>query len=63
METLPDGHEAYSLTEKRLGEIYKCKVRAMDYPSTIKVLEQEAAILEGGQMKSRKGYQERRPPA
>ena len=40
METLRNGHKAYGLTEKRLGEIYKCKVRAMDYPSKIKALEQ-----------------------
>ena len=39
METLRNSHEAYGLTEKRLGQIYKCKVRAMDYPSKIKALE------------------------
>lgn len=46
METLRNGHEAYGLTEKRLGEIYKCKVRAMDYPSKIKALEQRSSYFE-----------------
>jgi len=45
METLRNGHEAYGLTEKRLGEIYKCKVRAMDYPSKIKALEQRSSYF------------------
>ena len=45
METLRNGHEAYSLTEKRLGEIYKCKVRAVDYPSKIKALEQRSSYF------------------
>jgi len=41
VETLRNGHQAYGSNEKRLGEIYKCKVRAMDYPSNIKALEQK----------------------
>ena len=45
METLRNGHEAYGLTEKRLGKIYKCKVRAMDYPSKIKALEQRSSYF------------------
>ena len=45
METLRNSHEAYGLTEKRLGEIYKCKVRAMDYPSKIKALEQRSSYF------------------
>ena len=45
METLRNGHEAYGLTEKRLGENYKCKVRAMDYPSKIKALEQRSSYF------------------
>ena len=43
METLCHGHKlAYGLTEKRLGEIYKCKVKAMDSLSKIKALEQRS---------------------
>jgi len=45
METLRNGHEAYGLTEKRLGEIYKCKVRVMDYPSKVKALEQRSSYF------------------
>ena len=45
METLRNDHEAYGLTEKRLGEIYKCKVRAMDYPLKIKALEQRSSYF------------------
>ena len=45
METLRNGYEAYGLTEKRLGETYKCKVRAMDYPSKIKALEQRSSYF------------------
>jgi len=45
VETLRNGHEAYGLTEKRLGEMYKCKIRAMDYPSTIKALEQKSSCF------------------
>ena len=45
METLRNGHGAYGLTEKRLREIYKCKVRAMDYPSNIKALEQRSSYF------------------
>jgi len=44
--TLRIGHQAYGLTaEKRLGEMYKCKVRAMDYPSKIKALEQKCSYF------------------
>ena len=46
METPRNDHEAYGLTEKRLGEIYKCKVRAMDHPSKIKALEQRSSYFE-----------------
>ena len=45
METLHNGHKAYGLTETRLGEIYKCKVRAMDYPTKIKALEQRSSYF------------------
>ena len=45
METLRNGHEAYGLTEKRLGKIYKCKVRAMDDPSKIKSLDQRSSYF------------------
>ena len=45
METLRNGHEGYRLTEKRLGEIYKCKVKAMDYPSKIKALQQRSSYF------------------
>ena len=45
MKTLRNYHEAYGLTEKRLGEIYKCKVRAMDYLSKIKALEQSSSYF------------------
>ena len=48
-----NGHEAYSLTEKRLGETYKCKVRAMDYPSKIKALEQRSSYFRRWQNESR----------
>ena len=60
METLRKGHEAYGLTEKRLGEIYKCKVRAMDYPLKIKALEQRSSYFGRRQMKLPKGYRERK---
>jgi len=56
METLRNGHEAYGLTEKRLGEIYKCKVRAMITRQRLKLWSKEAAILEGGKMKTPTGY-------
>ena len=62
METLRNHHEAYGLTEKRLGEIYKCKVRAITC-QRLKLWSKEAAILESGKMKSPKGHRERRPPA
>ena len=45
MESLHNGHEAYGLTERRLGEISKCKVRAMDYPSKTKGLEQRSSYF------------------
>ena len=45
METLRNDHEVYGLTEKRLGEIYKCKVRAMDYLPKIKALEQRSSYF------------------
>ena len=43
-ETLRNSHEAYGLTE-RLREIYKCEVRAMDYSSKIKALEQRSSYF------------------
>ena len=43
METLRNSHESCGLTEKRLGGIYKCKVRAMDYPSKVKSLKQRSS--------------------
>ena len=57
--TLRNGHQAHGLTEKRLGEICKCKVRAMDYPSKIKALEQKSSYFGKWQNE----VAERRPPA
>ena len=48
IKTLRNGHEAHHLTEKNLGEIkftLKCKVRAMDYSSKIKALEQRSSYF------------------
>lgn len=40
MEVLRDGHEAYGLAEKRLGDRYKSVVRARPYSTRIKALEE-----------------------
>lgn len=40
MEVLRDGHEAYGLAEKRLGDRYKSAVRARPYSTRIKALEE-----------------------
>ena len=46
MEILRDGHEAYSLVEKRLGDNYRSRVRQMPYNTKIEALNRRKTYFE-----------------
>ena len=49
MQILREGHEAYGLAEKKLGDKYKFEVRAMPYTQKFEGLEQRKSYFEDWQ--------------